>query len=179
MTVCLPKFWNYDADINDPEYILPDPELYNDTGCKLYTVDTFKTLCKREKNLTMKSYISRTLDLKPISKIYIISYIYYIIYTCNLNLDNTNFYNTCIFKLKEFIKDNNITYQHRRMFNDILYLLTGKYMCEFKQCSRHSCNKKNQFCSVHIRNINKYSKGLTHLTKLPLDISKIIYEYSI
>lgn len=180
MSVCLPEFWKYDTDVNDTEFIVPDPELYDDRGCKLYTADAFQILSTREKCLTIRSYIQKEYDVnKKQSKIYIMIYLYYILYTTQFNLHNKSFYKTVISKLYEFVKVNHITYQKRNIFKEILHMFTGKYICEFKQCTRTCCDKQNKYCNIHLRRINKKSNALTDLTKLPLDISKLVYDYII
>lgn len=177
MSLSTPSFWSYDVDTNN-EFIVPDTDLYDDRGCKLYTSDAFQLLSTQKKNLTLHKYIHKEYDvIKRQTKIYLMTYIFYLIYNTQFNLNNKRFNNTVISKLYEFIKDNDITYQERRMFNQILYLFTGKYICEFKECTRTCCNNKNTYCNIHIRRINKDSKTLTNLTKLPLDISKLVYYY--
>jgi hypothetical protein len=172
----MPAFWNYDVDENN-EFIVPEPNIFDDRGCKLYTYDALKKLSTQEKTLTFSSYIKEYDLINRQSKNYIMTYIYYLLYTTRFKLNNKKFYDIAISKLYEFAKNNIIIYKQRIIFKEILYLFTGVYICEFKECTRTSCDKQHKYCNIHIRRINKDSKTLSNLTKLPLDISKMVYDY--
>ena len=178
MTTVLPEFWNYNIDKTTGMII------NNEYNCKLYSSNHFQTFSKIKKKDVILLHLNQVFSSKSYIRIYLLSYIYYILYTSKFNLDNKQFYNTIINKLYEFIKKEYFkircfSHKDMKMFKHILYLFTGNNICEYKQCSRSSCNMKSNYCSMHIRHINKESRKLTELTKLPLDISKIIYEYSI
>ena len=117
MSLSTPAFWNYNVDPNN-EFIIADHNLYDDRGYKLYTSDAFQILSTQEKTLTLREYIHKEYDvIKRQTKIYLMTYIFYLIYNTQFNLNNKRFNNTLTSKLYEFIKNNDITYQERRMFN--------------------------------------------------------------
>jgi hypothetical protein len=178
MTIELPEFWNYNIDKTTGTIV------NHECNCKLYSSNHFQTFSKKKKTDVILLHLNQVFSSKQPARIYLLSYIYYILYTSKFNLDDKHFYNTVIFKLYEFIKKEYFrircfAHEDMKMFKQILYLFTGNTICEYKQCSRSCCNMKSNYCSMHIRHMDTASRQLTELTNLPLDISKIIYEYSI
>jgi hypothetical protein len=153
---------------------------------ELYSIKRFNSLLKYEKIIYLRNLIDKTqtfgsiLNIKLFLKL--MYYIYYLLYFTKFY--NDNFYNILISKLEMFIKDDyfkkrKISYKDMKTLKNIYYVFEKNYICEYKDCLKSCCNKQNLYCNVHLRNINKKSKIIRDVTKLPIDISKIIYEYSL
>lgn len=173
----IPDFWNYDVDEETGQIY------QNNNSITFLRLEKYLLYTRKEKINYVTSLINLTSSYKDKDiRIYIITYIYYLIYHSDLHLANKMFYQAIINKLIEIIKINyfkerKFSYKIMKNFKQIYYLLTGVYICEYINCNRDCCDKNNTLCSIHIRNKNKQAKYIEYITNVPLDVCKLITEY--
>jgi hypothetical protein len=187
MELSIVDVWNYKID--ETKGII----LHNNiTDIKLYSIKKFSLMPRYHQIIYFRDLINKSLLFGSICKIKLflelMYYIYYLLYFTKFYNDKIYndklFYNTIIIKLEMFIKNDyfkhrKIYYKDMKILKNIYYVFEKKYICEYKECLKDCSDKQHIYCNIHLRNINKNSKFLREITNLPLDICKIIYEYSL
>lgn len=172
----IPDFWIYDLD--EKTGLIHQ----NNNSIQFLPLEKFLLYTQKEKSNHIKNNIILMDYQSKINKIYIITYIYYLLCNSDLYIKNKIFNRIMLNKLIELIKidyfkQRNISYQTMKDFKEIYYILTNIYLCEYNNCQKNCCDKNNTLCSVHLRKKEKQAKLLEDTTNIPLDVCRLIAEY--
>lgn len=173
----LPDFWCYETDEKTGQIY------QNNNNIKFLPLEKYLLYTKEEKEDYLIKIIILTEGQTNIdNKIYIITYIYYLVCNSDVYLTDKSFNNVVLSKLIELIKieyfkERNISYIIMRNFKEIYYIMTNTYLCEYNDCQKNCSDRHNTLCSVHLRKKEKKTKLLQDITNLPLDVCNLITQY--